>query len=50
MFGMGFDFITQNFTMIDKTVLKMVDNHLIFNMSDTIDLKRIGDLLGERAG
>ncbi len=48
MFGMGFDFITQNFTMIDKTVLKMVDNHLIFNMSDPIDLKRIGELLGER--
>lgn len=47
MFGMGFDFITQNFTMIDKTILKMMKNTIIFNMSDPIDLKRIANLVGE---
>lgn len=46
-YGMGFTFITQNFTMVDKTILKMVDSTIIFNMSDPIDLKRIKSLVGE---
>lgn len=48
MYGMGFTFITQNFTMIDKKILKMVNNHILFNLSDPIDLRRVGNLLGER--
>ena len=46
-FGMGFDFITQNFTMIEKTVLKMCDNTVLFNLSDPIDLRRVKSLVGE---
>ena len=46
MNGMGFHLVTQDFTMVDKLVLKMTVNYLLFNMQANSTMKTIADLTG----